>query len=321
VSDTIADSHRSAIGCSKIAQALGLSRFGSRFELWQMHTGRTEQADLSSELRVALGEPMEDVLRPFVEERLDRDLRRDHKVYRHTALPLIAHVDYRASKRDGERVRPVVDMKTSLGFGARHRFGEGEDAVDDDVLLQMQGYMLLTGAEVAYVAALTPGPELRTYTIESDRELHDMILDGLADYWRLVETDTPPDPANEQEARLRWATHTEGKALDADADMEALLRHYASVKRQLRELEKTERSIRDDLIPRLQDADQILLNGAKVATFRANKDRRFTDWEHLALSLLDRVSAVERGELLNLHTGTKPGARVLRLSKAIEDIA
>ncbi len=62
----IAASHRKRIGCSSIAQALGLSRWGTQYQLWERYTGRAEWPHLGNELRVALGEPMEDVLRPFV---------------------------------------------------------------------------------------------------------------------------------------------------------------------------------------------------------------------------------------------------------------
>lgn len=165
----IAAAHRERIGCSLVAQALGLSQFGTAYQLWAQYTGRAEWPDIGDDLRVALGEPMEDVLRPFVAARLGRDLRRDRREYLHPDLPLIGHVDYRAERLAGESKRPVVDMKTSLGFGARHRFGEdGSDEVDDGVLLQMQGYTMLTGAEIAYVAALVPGPELKILTIPAD---------------------------------------------------------------------------------------------------------------------------------------------------------
>lgn len=325
MTDTIAESHRKAIGCSKIAQALGLGRFGSRYELWMQHTGRAEPEDIGSQLRVALGEPMEDVLRPFVAERLQRDLRRDRKVYRHDMLPLIAHVDYRASKLNGERIRPVVDMKTSLGFGARVRFGkDGSDEVDDDVMLQMQGYLMLTRAEVAYVAALVPGPELKVYTIEADRELHEMICDGIADYWRLVETDTPPDPQSEDEARMRWPGHVPGKVAELDGETEALMREYAKVKAEMRDLEKDEKDLRNRLIPALADADEIIgRDGAKLATYRANKPSHRTDWQALAFELMDEYDMYEPDRSLSIerHTEIRPGARVLRLAKGIESLS
>jgi len=36
----IAASHRARLGCSNIAQALGLSRWGTAYQLWERYTGR-----------------------------------------------------------------------------------------------------------------------------------------------------------------------------------------------------------------------------------------------------------------------------------------
>jgi predicted phage-related endonuclease len=324
----ISASHKTAIGCSKIAQALGMSRWGTAFELWAQLTGRQPWPDLGNHLRVALGEPMEDVLRPFVAERLGGTLTRDRREYRHPDLPLVGHVDYRLS-RDAEAVvellggpaskRPVADMKTSLGHGARHRFGEdGTDEVDADVLLQMQGYMLLTGAEVAFVAALVPGPDLKIYPIRADLELQHLIREGVMRFWNCVQTDTPPDPTTEADARQRWTRHTAGKVIEVDPATAALLRDFAAVKARLRAVEAEEKAIRDTLIPQLQDADSIIFNGASLATFRANKDSIRVNWEGLSTRLLDDVDEETRAAWLADFTETRPGPRVLRLARGLE---
>jgi predicted phage-related endonuclease len=233
----IAASHQTRIGCSKIAQALGLSRWGTPYQLWEHYTGRAPWPNLGGQLRVALGEPMEDVLRPFVAEKLGRDLRRDRKEYLHPGLPLVGHIDYRASALNGEP-RPVVDMKTSLGWGAKHRFGEdGTDEVDDDVLLQMQGYLLLTGAQTAYVAALVPGPELKIYTIQSDPGLQSLIEEGIAEFWQCVQSDIPPDCQTLEDVARRFAQHQDGKTVTADADALSALRELRGLRERIKDLE------------------------------------------------------------------------------------
>ena len=306
----IAASHRERIGCSQIAQALGLSPYGTAYELWQQYTGLAPWPDIGGDLRVALGEPMEDVLRPFVAARLGRELRRDRREYLHPDLPLIGHVDYRAERIEGEARRPIVDMKTSLGFGARHRFGEdGTDEVDDGVLLQMQGYMLLTGAQIAYVAALVPGPELKVYTIQADPEIHVLIADGIRAFWACVQSDTPPDPHSEVEARQRWARHAPGKVIEVDSALYDDVRELHRIKAQLKALEAAETAIRDRLIPAIGDADAMTYDGRQILTFKNNKDSPKTDWRAIATSLN------APNELIQAHTTSAPGPRVLRLAK------
>lgn len=324
----IAASHRTHIGCSKIAQALGISRWGTPYDLWLHYTGRQPLPDISHDLRVALGEPMEQVLKPFVEQRLGGELRRDRKEYKHPTLPLIAHVDFRlaASAQAAistlggmPKVRPVVDIKTSLGHGAKHRFGQdGTDELDNDVILQVHGYNLMTGAEVAYVAALVPGPEIKIFTVRADAEMADLIEDGLADFWRCVTTDTPPAARNEADARSMWAKHAEGKILEADQHLYLDLRAYAALKAQMRALEKDEQTLKDIILPRLTDAEAIWYDGKSQATFKANKDRDTVDWQGIARGFMEGWSPAEEARHIAAYTTTQPGARVLRLSKALE---
>lgn len=296
----ISASHRTRIGCSKIAQALGVSQWGTAYQLWEMYTNRAPWPDLGNQLRVALGEPMEDVLRPFVADLLGRDLRRDRKEYLHESLPLIGHVDYRASARDGEP-RPVVDMKTSLGFGARNRFGaDGTDEVDDDVLLQMQGYLLLTGAQTAYVAALVPGPELKLFTIQADPDIHTMIAEGLENFWWHVTNDVAPDIATLEDAARRWPQHS-ANSRPADPETEALVLAYRTLKADLKDLEAQAAAYELALKDRMEDCEALTgLDGKPLCT-----------WKNQSSTRLD-TAAIKAAGLYETYTKTT-SSRVFRL--------
>lgn len=271
----IAASHQRRLGCSNIAQALGLSRWGTAYALWEQYVGRAERPSISNHLRVALGEPMEEVLRPFVAEKLGRELRRDRREYLHPNLPLIGHVDYRASALNGEP-RPVVDMKTSLGWGAKNRFGaDGTDEVDVDVLLQMQGYLLLTGAETAYVAALVPGPELKIYTIRADRELHQLICAGIESFWWHVQNDMPPDPATLDDAARRWPQALIGQTVTADADTQATAAELRRIRAEIRDLERIADQHELALKAAIGEAEALLgADGKPLCTWKAQSSTR-----------------------------------------------
>ncbi len=299
----IAASHRERIGCSSIAQALGVSQWGTPYQLWEQYTGRAPWPDLGGDLRVALGEPMEDVLRPFVAAKLGRELRRDRREYLHDSLPLIGHVDYRASAMNDEK-RPVVDMKTSLGWGARHRFGaDGSDEVDDDVLLQMQGYLLLTGAQTAYVAALVPGPELKVFTIAADLEIHNMIAEGLDNFWWHVTNDVAPDITTMADANRRWAQHTAGMTVDADAAALAILEDLRDAKARAKAAEKEQEALELALKLRIGEAEALIgPDGKPLCT-----------WKTQASTRVDSTRLkTEAPELYNTYAKTTT-SRVLRL--------
>lgn len=271
----IAASHQDRIGCSQIAQALNLSQWGTAFQLWEQYTGRAERPNISNHLRVALGEPMEAVLKPFVEELLGRELRRDRWEYHHKEVPLIGHVDYRASSLNGEK-RPVVDMKTSLGWGAAGRFGDDSiDDVDDSVLLQMQGYLMLTGAETAYVSALVPGPELKIYTIHADPELHEMIVQGVAAFWRCVNTDTPPPLVSLADAGRRWPQHDPDKVLPAESIDRQRLADLRDLLTTIKEMEKEADSLKLALQTRLENREALVdMQGKPLCTWKTQSSTR-----------------------------------------------
>jgi predicted phage-related endonuclease len=271
----IAASHRERIGCSQIAQALNLSRWGTAYQLWEQYTGRAERPNISNHLRVALGEPMEVVLRPFVEQRLGRELRRDRREFLHPDIPLIGHVDYRASAI-GNEPRPVVDMKTSLGWGAARRFGDDSaDDVDDDVMMQMQGYLLLTGADTAYVAALVPGPDLKIYTITADPELQEWIVMGVARFWHCVKTDTPPPLVALEDASRRWPNRDPDTVLPAEhidrqriADLRDLLTTIKEMKKEADELKLA-------LMSRLENREALVdITGRPLCTWKTQTSTR-----------------------------------------------
>lgn len=297
----ISASHRTRVGCSKIAQALGISQWGTAYQLWEQYTGRTPWPDIGNQLRVALGEPMEDVLRPFVAERLGRDLRRDHREYLHDNLPLIGHVDYRASALNGEP-RPVVDMKTSLGWGARNRFGaDGTDEVDDDVLLQMQGYLLLTGAQTAYVAALVPGPELKIFTVQTDLEIHAMISEGLENFWWHVTSDTPPPITTLEDASRRWPQHSAGVTATADAAALAILDDLRAAKTRMKQEETEKDALELALKLRIGEAEALLGEDGKP----------LCTWKTQSRTAVD-TAALKSAGLYETYTKTS-ASRVLRL--------
>lgn len=279
----IAASHKSWMGCSKLAQILNVSQHGTQYQMWRIYTERDPWPDLSGELRVDLGELMEPVLRPFVEKKLGGKLRRDRKEYFHPTLKLVGHVDFRLSTLAQMLVdlgiatdqRPVVDMKTSLGFGAKFRFGaNGSDEVDSDVLLQMQGYTLLTGADLALVAALVPGPEIKIYPIRADPELHRMIEEGVEKFWWHVTTDTPPDITTLEDAIRRWPNSIPN-SLSADDQTLLSIAALREVKAVLAEQKKIADQYELEIKRYMADAEALLdESGKPLCTWKSQGDRR-----------------------------------------------
>jgi hypothetical protein len=102
-----------------------------------------------------------------------------------------------------------------------------------------------------------------------------------------------------------------------DQDRLQLLYDYATLKGEQAALEKEIKAYRDRLIPLLEDADTVAYNGAKLATFRANKDTIKIDWKAAYLEMTQDVEKSVIEECLKRHTTIEHGARVLRLTKEV----
>jgi predicted phage-related endonuclease len=177
---------------------------------------------------------------------------------------------------------------------------------------------MLTGAPLAIVAALVPGPEIMTYTILADSEMQHLIEESIDQFWWHVKQDLPPPPHSEADARRTYQTATAGRYIEADAEMHQALLDLASIKSHIREAEKKEQAIRDRLIPMLADYEQVTLDGQPLATYRNNKDSQRVDWQGLAGRLLEDVDEIVAAAWKADFTQTVPGPRVLRLAKALE---
>lgn len=108
------------------------------------------------------------------------------------------------------------------GKTARSDFGWGEpgtDQIPQDYVVQVQHYMLLTALPVFDVAVLIGGVDFRIYEVPADREIHEAIVDGAADFWARVQRGEPPEPDFSQPHALRavQALHrgTSGEVLTA----------------------------------------------------------------------------------------------------------
>ncbi len=320
---------RTGLGGSDIGTMLGLNPYQTPFELWQEKTGRAEP--FAGNLATRFGSFAEQFVADEYTRVTGQRVQRFNAMLRHPDAPIVGHIDRlvipegakRASHRSEIRTDRGLEAKTASAFavGRDSEWGEpGTDAVPQTYLIQCVCYMALTGCQRWDLGALIGGnTDFRVYHLERDGELEGYILEEASRWWRdHVVADVPPDPMSEVEARQRWTKHRPGKTLELDSDTAALLHKYAALKREIKTLADQESELRDVFVPVLADADTIQFGDLTLATFRANKHSHRTDWQSLALELLSDYDESEREHRVNAHTEIKPGSRVLRLAKGIE---
>jgi putative phage-type endonuclease len=324
---------RTGLGGSDLGAILGLNPWRTPFEVWQEKTGRADPFE--GNLQTRFGAYAEEFVAQEYSARTGRAVQRYTGMLRHPEAPVIGHIDRLVVPDGAKRASHQREIRTDLGLEAKtahalaasrgDEWGEdGTDQVPSSYLVQSAAYMALTGCPRWDLACLFGNSDFRIYHLSRDLELESMLLDEASRWWRdHVVADVPPDPLSEAEARQRWSRHTEGKAIELSMEQAELLRRYAALKAQERLLEKEIQAARDLLMPALADADEIVINGQKVATYRANKAGSRTDWQSVAEDLFREFDLEEdfRCNTINSHTIITPGARVLRIAKTLEQTA
>ena len=316
------------LGGSDLGAIFGLSPYRTPHDVWLEKTRRTTPVVDGIHLRH--GQWNEQFIADEYTRATGQRTQRYNALLRHPEAPLIGHVDRlvipegakTASYKSEIRTDIGLECKTASAFAAGRdsEWGPaGTDQVPQGYLLQVAGYQALTGCARWDLAALIGNADLRIYHFTRDLELEGYLLEEASRWWRdYVIADTPPPPSSELEARQRWPGHSPGRAIEADESLYTDLTLLARLKAEIRDYEKQEQALKDRILPALEDAEIITWAGKEITSYRANKASDKTDWKALADELLRGFAPEDRARYLADYTTTQPGARVLRLGKALE---
>lgn len=298
---------RNGIGSSDIPVIAGESPYRSPYALWAEKTGllAPEEPNAEQAALFELGHLMEPVLLTIYERRTGRHAKRAPLMRTHPDI-LWAHASLDATAP----VRRVVEAK----YTNATRWGV--DGIPDDVLLQVQWQLFVVGWDVADVVALVSRVP-RIVEVPRDQALVDEVVGMASDFWRLVETRTPPPvDSSDSTRRTLVALHPANvaPALAPTPDLVQLVDLYAEAKAQVRAAEAAAESAGNALRAVIGDADGI----AGLVTYRRSADSTRTNWPAVAAAyralIADRTSE-ELDAIASIHTTTSEGSRSLRLSK------
>lgn len=175
---------RKTIGGSDAAGIVGLSRWASPFSVWADKTGRAAEKEDTEAMRQ--GRDLEDyVARRWMEENGKR-------VYRLPAM--LYHPKYPFAHADVDRMvmgeNAGLECKTTFSLDLK-QFNGVEFPVQ--YYAQCVHYLAVTGADRWYLAVLAYGRGFFTFTLERNQAEIDALMAAEAEFWKLVEQDTPPD--------------------------------------------------------------------------------------------------------------------------------
>lgn len=180
---------RHVVGASEVGVLFGLPSFGGRTvsDLWFEKKFGTVRSNGTSEA-AELGLKLEPIILESAEKRLGMQIVDRQKW---------VVVGTNGATLDGRVIGegPIVEAKTSgiVGPSKLSEWGEdGSDEIPDAYLLQVQAQMLVTGADLAYLAALIGGRGFSMFEIPAAAQLQDGIRRKSEEFILSLQSDVAP---------------------------------------------------------------------------------------------------------------------------------
>ena len=216
------------LGGSDAAAAVGLSKWQPAYELWLEKTGQLvpkEERPAEVAERLEWGNEMEAAIGRVYSRRTGFKIQRKAQEtgIRSKEFPfMLAHVDYVVVGQ-----RRGMDCKNVGGiyYAQSDEWGEpGSDQVPTHIYLQAQHYMAVLDYELWDIAALVGGNNLQIYTVPRDSGVIADLTLGEAEFWKMVETKTPPplDYDHPKTLELLQRQHRDVKPVTVDAPLDLL---------------------------------------------------------------------------------------------------
>ena len=228
------------IGGSEAAAVCGVHPWLSPYRLAALKRGLIARDDLSGVERVRWGTILEPVVAQEYAERTGRKVRVRRAVVRHPEHAYIGgHID-RWIVGD-PRGRGVLEVKTTSERNAA-------DWADEPPLhyqIQLQHYLMVTGARWGSLCALVGGQELRWLDVERNERFCDALLAREVDFWTryVVGDEMPSTDDSEDCARAVAALHPRDdgstvalgvEAMELDGELVAAKAERAELDRRIR---------------------------------------------------------------------------------------
>lgn len=300
--ETWLDVRKGGIGSSDAAAAVGLNPYKSPLELWLEKTGRDQNLpkidpnDASSP--TYWGNLLEPIVAAHYTRRTGHRVRRINAVLQHPTLPwMLANIDREVISAPDVQ---ILECKTA-GINGSLLWRDG---VPEYVQLQVMHQLAVTGKPVADVAVLLGGQELQIHRIARDDDLIDKLIALETQFWRYVETDTPPpaDGSDSADRALRCLYPKDsGAVLDFSEDrpMSALFSDLVNVRQSLSRDTELESRLKQQIQERMGDATRAIFETGEV-TWKRSKDSSVLDVSSLS---------ADHPALTHQYVKTKPGSR------------
>lgn len=246
---------RSGIGGSDSAAVLGESKWRTPYAVWAQKTGRAAATPPNTAMKA--GTALEKVIREMYSNETGRTVYDPGFAVDEECPIIVGDVDGLCDDR-------VLEIKNS-----RYEW----DEIPVDYFFQCQHYMRLFNKPFADLAVLFSGQDFRIFTIEAQPELWEMIIPVYREFWRCVETDTPPELETLADVNNAYR-QSRDSSIVLNAQTIESVRNIQRLKDEIKELEMMisdlEFIVKKDMADNAVGTDA---NGKTIVTWKTSKPR------------------------------------------------
>ena len=192
---------RKCIGASDAAAILGQSPWRSPYAVWaeKCHGITTTEETERMRWGLALEQPIADEFTHWAEENLDAFTHLTDPGLEIAYMPGYPYIGATLDRLvwDAEECMGPLEIKTADSFRSK----DWDYAVPLPYQIQLQHQMMVTGHKIGWVAVLIGGNRFRVFEQSRNDKFIDRLLSRLMEFWRLVETQTPPDADGSQSTK------------------------------------------------------------------------------------------------------------------------
>lgn len=261
---------KNGIGGSDASVVCGINRYKSPMELWMEKTGQLPYQEAGE--AAYWGTQLEALVRAEFTKRTGIAVQQVSQLLQSEKFPfMLANLDGICEHPDYGTV--IFEAKTASAYKA----SEWENSIPDEYLCQIQHYMAVTGYQGAYIAVLIGGNTFRWKFVARDEELISMLIKLEADFWKHVQTETPP-PLDGSEASAKFLSERfphslpksqvelPGTATDLLAQYDAACAQLETITQQKREAE--------NLLKQMMGESEMGTAGNRVITWKSMTQER-----------------------------------------------
>lgn len=196
------ETRNAGIGGSDASVIMGLNPYKSPYQLWLEKTGQAEAPDLSHVQAVYWGSKNEANIADWFQEDTGKKVRKLGTLRSRAHPFMLANVDRAVM---GEEAG--LEIKTAGVSQAKKWKG---DEIPDAYYCQCLHYLAVTGANKWYIAVLIGGNESLYKVVERNEDDIKALIEAEADFWHMVETNTPPPVDGSASCAAALATQYKG---------------------------------------------------------------------------------------------------------------